>query len=309
MQGLELARRFYESCAAPLIRDQLPDMADKLAFGLVGEGSECFGFDDEISRDHDWGAGFCVWCPEEFLADVRPTLESIFEQLPDTFQSYPTRMSADKRMGRLGVFGVNEFYSRFTGRDSLPEAVEDWLTIPEHYLAVCTNGEVFDDPYGAFTAHRKALLDFYPEDVRLIKMAVRCATMAQSGQYNLPRSLRRKDYVAAGMAVFRFVEAALSLLFLLNRRYVPFYKWAFRASGNLQEAPEIRAALARLASNGSLDLQAAEGGIETVCARFADHLRAQGLSAAKNDWLLEHAEDMQGRIAHERLRNMPIMAG
>lgn len=38
---------------------------DKIAVGLVGEGSDCFGFDDKISRDHDWGPGFAIWIPEE----------------------------------------------------------------------------------------------------------------------------------------------------------------------------------------------------------------------------------------------------
>jgi hypothetical protein len=55
MQGLELCRLFYERYGA-LLMD-----ADALPFvtvGLVGNGSECFGFDDEISQDHDFEPGF-----------------------------------------------------------------------------------------------------------------------------------------------------------------------------------------------------------------------------------------------------------
>lgn len=55
MKGLELAKRLYEERARKLFENELPDLIPQMAVGLVGEGSECFGFDDEISRDHDWG--------------------------------------------------------------------------------------------------------------------------------------------------------------------------------------------------------------------------------------------------------------
>jgi len=55
MKGLELARRFFTDVALPAFKEQAPDTLGSMAFGLAGPGSECYGFDDEISRDHDWG--------------------------------------------------------------------------------------------------------------------------------------------------------------------------------------------------------------------------------------------------------------
>ena len=61
MKGLELARGyFYDECL-PRLRRELPAVLPHLAAGLVGEGSDCFGYDDHVSRDHDWGPGFCIW--------------------------------------------------------------------------------------------------------------------------------------------------------------------------------------------------------------------------------------------------------
>lgn len=57
MQGLALSHRFWEEVARPKIETDLPDVLPHLAAGLCGEGSECFSFDDAISRDHDWGPG------------------------------------------------------------------------------------------------------------------------------------------------------------------------------------------------------------------------------------------------------------
>ena len=54
MRGLSLARAFFASCEASL-DEHIPDIMAVAAIGLAGEGSECFGCDDEISRDHDWG--------------------------------------------------------------------------------------------------------------------------------------------------------------------------------------------------------------------------------------------------------------
>ena len=65
MQGLELSRRYYEEFGINMIKEQFPEYENRIAVGLAGAGSDCFGFDDEISRDHDFGAGFCLWLTEE----------------------------------------------------------------------------------------------------------------------------------------------------------------------------------------------------------------------------------------------------
>ena len=63
--GLELAKQYYETYGRPMIAEQFPQYEERIAVGLVGPGSECFGFDDEISRDHDFEAGFCLWVTSE----------------------------------------------------------------------------------------------------------------------------------------------------------------------------------------------------------------------------------------------------
>ena len=61
MKGLELAELFYRECGIPMLEQHFPEQMARIAVGMVGPGSECFGFDDVISREHDWGPGFCLW--------------------------------------------------------------------------------------------------------------------------------------------------------------------------------------------------------------------------------------------------------
>jgi hypothetical protein len=55
MNGMALSRRYFSDVADPRLKIEFPDLYGRMASGLVGNGSECFGYDDEISRDHDWG--------------------------------------------------------------------------------------------------------------------------------------------------------------------------------------------------------------------------------------------------------------
>ena len=61
MKGLDISRKYFEEYGLPMLREQFPAWADRVAAGLIGSGSECFGFDDEVSRDHDFEAGFCLF--------------------------------------------------------------------------------------------------------------------------------------------------------------------------------------------------------------------------------------------------------
>ncbi|MCK7515360.1 MAG: DUF4037 domain-containing protein [Desulfobacterales bacterium] len=219
MKGLEIAGQYFRLHGAPMIEQKFGAVQDRIAAGLVGEGSECFGFDDSLSQDHDWGPSFCLWLTKEDFDAFGESLRQEYENLPKEFDGVPARTVSAWGTGRVGVFEIGAFYRQFTGREDLPETVSQWRALPEANLAVCTNGRVFVDPLGEFTRIREGFLAFYPEDVMLKKIASRCMTAAQAGQYNYYRCVRRGEHAAAQYAEAKFIGDVISIVFLLNKRY------------------------------------------------------------------------------------------
>ena len=124
---------------------------------------------------------------------------------------------------------MGAFYRSLIGRADAPESAEDWVAVPEPSLAAATNGAVFYDGAGAFGGVRERLLAYYPEDARRFRLAQCAALAGQTGQYNYARCLVRGETAAAQIIRGRFLENTAALVFLLNRRYRPFYKWSWRA--------------------------------------------------------------------------------
>ena len=73
--------------------------------------------------------------------------------------------SVARGVGPLSIEGF--FMAGSSGMPQPPQTWKQWRLVPEQFLAVSTNGAVFSERLGAFTAFREALLGFYPEDVRL----------------------------------------------------------------------------------------------------------------------------------------------
>jgi hypothetical protein len=314
VKGLELSEIYFSEVGAPMIGQKFPQYENRIAAGLVGEGSECYGFDDEISRDHDWGPSFCLWLTKDDHQEIGSMLQKEMDALPRRFGDIGPRQESQFGSGRVGVFEIGGFYGRFIGIDHAPVSLNEWRRIPEVNLAAATNGKVFVDPLGEFTSIRDTLKGFYPEDVRLKKIAARCMSVAQSGQYNFVRCIKRKEYVAAHSADAKFVEDAISLVFLLNRRYRPFYKWMHRA---LKDLP----ILGKHVHDRLLDLVLAHDGgvgedlyhrknatIEDISQILIKELRRQGLSDSQSDFLLDHGPIVQGRIQDPDIGAMPVWA-
>ena len=71
MNGLELSLAFYEQHGKPMLEEQFSSLLPFLAVGLLGAGSECFGYDDAVSQDHDFEPAFCIFLPGEEIIDRR----------------------------------------------------------------------------------------------------------------------------------------------------------------------------------------------------------------------------------------------
>ena len=307
MKGIELSRAFYEQHGKKMIDEQFAEFKDRIAVGLVGHGSECFGFDDEISQDHDFEPGFCLWLTDEDERQFGFKLFRAYSKLPDEFEGFKLKEKSLYGSGNKGVMTISDFYSKYTGRPGAPESFEEWLYTPSHYLAEAVNGEVFCDPVGEFTRIREAIKNGMPEDVRLKRIASCAFYLAQYGQYNYSRCLAHGERGAASLAVSEFVKKGIEIVFLLNREYMPYYKWAFRAMRRLPILGNKAELLEGLLEKQPCNCQDVAHGIEEFCSLVIAELKDQGLSVAQSDYLESHAYNINEKIRDHRLRNMPIM--
>ena len=316
--GMQLAKEYWQTYGKPLLElEEFRDYKNRIAAGLVGHGSECYGFDDEISRDHDFGPGFCIWLTDEDYAKIGEDLQAAYNDLPQEYAGFGSREETPRAKScesskRVGVFSISEFFENITGFSAAPSKNEPhlWLSLSEPTLAAATNGQIFADPLGKFSKTRQSF-KLMPDDVRISLISRRLGMMAQAGQYNVPRMLARKDGAAAWLSINEFVRATASIVFLLNNPisagYLPYYKWQFAALRKLSArmASRLSGVANQLESLMRLSSAACFGGIgfgegtkgsseaesrineiiQNVCNEVVQELKYQGLSDCNETFL------------------------
>ena len=311
MGGLELARAYYEAHGAPMLREQFPELLPRIAVGLFGSGSECFGYDDEISRDHDFEPGFMLLLPGEDAVDRRTAflLERAYDRLPREFMGLRRGLMAPVGGPRRGVLRAGEFFAEKVGAPDGILTVGQWLSAPEYALAEAVNGELFHDGSGEVTAIRQRL-SAWPEDIRRKKLAGHLLLMAQSGQYNYARCLAHGERAAAQLAAGDFVRHCMAAVFLLNGAYQPYYKWAFRALRALPRLSLLAELMEYLlTTDNEPELARAKADvIEDMAADVIAELKRQGLTRAECGDLEKHAYSVNDGIGDGALRNLHVLA-
>lgn len=242
--NLERSKEFYETYGKPMLHSKFPEFVERIAVGLVGEGSDCFGFDDETSADHDYAPGFCMWLTETDYQKIGKELQ----------QSYDELVSSGGRLTlRRGVFCINHFYNHILETNIDYENISEikWTNTKEYLLATATNGEIFHDELGVFSKIRKNFLAYYPESIWKRKLAQGLHDFSQYAQSNYSRMMARNDSVTALICVGKGVESVLDLIYLLEKQYAPYYKWKKKGLENSRLGKQILPILEKIAKEPS----------------------------------------------------------
>lgn len=245
--GIALSRCYFEDLVAPLLRRHVPEV--RYAAARVGSGSDVLGFDDAVSRDHDWGLRLQLFVHDADQARVRSALD---QHLPSHFRGHPIRFgfSADptERL-RVDVTSVSAFAEQRLGFDPRDAAsVVDWLSLTGQAVLEVVSGAVFEDQTGALTALRDALT-WYPEDIWKYVVACDWGRLDQE----LPLMARagdRGDELGSRVIAARLVDVAVHLGFMLSRAWPPYSKWRGSAFGKLTGCAAVAADLGRALDAG-----------------------------------------------------------
>lgn len=290
IKGLELCKRFYATYGEPMINEKFADYADRIAVGLFAYGSECYGFDDETSKDHDWGPGFMLLVTRKTYEEIGDELAEAYEKLPDIFMGRK-RVVTETAGDRVGVIIIENLLHTFMSPALNPDGItvnrNKLRYVDESSLSALTNGEVWRDDEGIISAARDEILSYYPVVQWFNTLGTNLILTGQSGQYNFKRCLDRGDKVTASMYLSDFYRYALKTLYTINRTYAPYDKWLLKGASNLYIHPEITDCIRAMA-----DMNICEENvvltIEIIAQLILQSLKDLGILTDENvNWNLE----------------------
>lgn len=278
VQGIELSRRFYLEVVAPWLARCFPDL--RHAAAILGYGSELLGFDDEISRDHNWGPRVWLYVSEEELeARGAALVEAFAREAPDAFLGIPLGFfsrphpptSGDGVRAHIGHgLEVRTVAGAIVGALAIlpgePLDALAWLGFAEQKLLTLTAGEVFHDGVGELTAMRERFA-WFPRDVWLYKLACQWRRIAEEQAF-VGRAGLVGDDLGSRVIAGRLSRDVMRLAFLLERRYAPYPKWFGTAFGRLPAAAALRAPLSRALA--AADWRDREKGVADACVAAAE---------------------------------------
>lgn len=239
-RGLDLARGFYEDVVAPLL--DMPHTAC-----LIGEGSEVLGYDDEQSRDHEWGPRLQLFVAAGHVDEAQHVVAT---SLPMTYRGLSTTwfsLSAGRPTHHVEVSELEAWL-----RAKLPTIPADpmstpdpaiWLTLPQQHLLQLTAGAVFRDDLGDLARLRERLA-WYPVDIWRWLIASQWQLLSTTVP-TLGRSVQIADELGARILAARCCRLIIEMALLQERRYRPYPKWLGRAFAELESADALSPLLHR----------------------------------------------------------------
>lgn len=320
IKALEASKYAFYLVKDDIFSGKLRYLLDKVSIGLVGAGSECYGYDDKISADHDWGIGFCIWMDsrdyEEFGKEIyEKYVKFLNRKLSDGDLKMRIRRAEESFPRRIGPLDYEKFYQAIFADFTYPKTYGQWLSVRESDLSMATNGSVFIDNNKSFSSIREHLLAYYPEDILYKKLSYHVFFLGQMIQYNFFRALDRGEFTTARRIYHLSLDHLISIVFILNREYRPYYKWELRKLRELKtlgrEVYDLISNIAFASSRDSLVLkreydEKVKSEYFPIIVQIMEELKGREISCESYS-LIEYSKVCHDRIKDESLRATDIM--
>jgi hypothetical protein len=227
ISGQELSRRFYEEEVQPVLDAAYPGLP--YSAGLLGRGSEVLGYDDQMSRDHNWGPRVLLFLgDDDHINHSHAVSESLRAALPPRFHNHATEYS---------ISTLRSYFQRHLDIDIDGEIeARDWLTFPEQRLRMITAGAVYHDQVGLQAVRDR--FAYYPYDVWLYLLVA--AWWRVHPEANLVgRTGFVGDELGSTLIGSQLIHDLMQLCFLMEKQYAPYSKWFATAFSRLDCATEL----------------------------------------------------------------------
>jgi hypothetical protein len=262
MQGLEIAKTFYDEWGKAYLENAFPNLAKRAAVGRIF-GSDVIGADDEISKDHNWGPQFTIFLSADDYTKHADKLSGVMNAAaPNPWCGYRLDGAGDRS---VNVESIPNWMETWIGFPQKPQKDEDWETVVKDRVEGGTNetresilyflkhGAIWFDGSGELSGWR-ATLSKYPERVWYVRLAEEIFRVWQHGDYNfVQRVAERNDPLARSVCLNAFIVGVMRSLLLLNHDYTPYWKWLSHEFRKLVEAPQYLPALESLISNSTIE--------------------------------------------------------
>jgi hypothetical protein len=250
---------FFEEAVKPIISASFPKL--KFDAALIGTGSEILGLDDLVSTDHHWGPRIQLFLSDSDLITYKNEINDLLcNHLPYTTQGYSTNWSEpDPADGdnqflktinsgrvnhRIEITSVNKYLKHNLALSSLILTDIDWLLVPEQKLLEFTMGKVFYSGLGELENARNHI-SYYPENVWIFKLMSEWDHIAEEVAF-VGRTGSIGDDLGSRIEATRLVRHIIRLLFILNKRYIPYAKWLTTSFKQLDGALELSSLLKQI---------------------------------------------------------------
>jgi hypothetical protein len=277
LPGGELAREFHADVVGPLLTQAMPGL--RYAAGRLGSGSDVLGFDDAMSRDHDWGCRLTLLVDQADRGAIPQVSLLLERELPKSYRGFPVRFPVtwDRSFThKVEIATVRGFAASRLGIDPTTElSVADWLILTGQSVLEVTAGPVFADRT-AELAQVRARLNWYPPDTERYVLAAGWQRLSQEMPM-IGRTAEHGDELGSIMLSARLAGDLISLAFTLSRQWQPYPKWRGTAFRALPVAADLASLLT--AATAARNWRHRESALADACEILLTAQRTRGLPA------------------------------